>query len=781
MISVVIWMSEEPPEIEIELEDEYYIEKCLFGDTWSKERAEACQALAMQCNDELNEIPSPKDREKVRRNIINEARFELSKNEDDTIDVKGAEKFSIWSRSNTIFDEGFDAKNFIELLKQKRHGKCSIALYGIETQFWSQINEGLFQNIDNGDAVKNIELLLFSDHVRYATTPRDVRKLQLRDWQHETEGSSIEYAFKKAFTNPMGISHVDSLSEEARDILYNYLVKMKLITPKDFYVTDLSSQLKKYRICNEVHNPFITDGTYKYCSSALTNGKGQALEIWKRKGERYFYTLPEFIGKVTPSTPSIVYLITNIRHARESIKRDLKRASKLDKDDIYHKYYMDRAMKNQWDIKEWRLQLEELKERIVRNNWDQTAALGCWHNFLDMIEKKDYPDYIKGKQKEVEIAYSLGEITEEQATKLLKDIGILEEEFEISINQLDKPIIYQPTRMRIYGSQLALQNLINDAMCRVPLDEVQVDEVTKGKMREGFAGINVEQLLNRRIYNEEEINDLLDELDRLDIHNVLEGMALTREAVEVAGETELEYLTEFIEDAAKSIFKVEELDPIELIFGDFNEFINNEEITGIGYVFPGDEIDLSEQKRKGKKPIIFYEDNMEDEIEINKHEPQNWIRYATEAFPAMTRETLLKKFKAEYYYIHPEVTMYAWYDLNKVAAAADDAIDDLYDLLLYKIVDFMAINYLFVSREKISPVEQFYKHTINDLSGQLGRENYRDLLSTAKDIASIMKFINDKYDFPFKKYEDKDANDLLLDYLHDEAESIKQQIRKRLP
>ncbi|MCP4762598.1 MAG: hypothetical protein GY870_12530 [archaeon] len=744
----------------IELSDEYYEDKCLYGDVWDRDRSHACQILAMKCNDELNSINDGNKKYKIRQKIVDEAGISQYPNSDDIVEVNGGKPFKIWSRDYTIFEETYDTNNYIDKLKNdKKFGKCSIALYGVETQFWKQVSEGLFQNQDNATALRNIEGLIFDDKTTYTYYPKDIHFIKINEWllnnknvnyekRSAAEAKKLSY-FIDIFGEteaPFKVKYNDAsffIPQELEKI-YDYLVLSNEIEKTDFAVDVINASIP-VRLCNDVHNPYVTDGKYRFCSSAYTNGKGQSFEIYKQipqtEASKSLYTIPEYIKTEKGYLPQLIKARDYNKKLDDKWKEELK---KHDKDSVEYHHWKNKLKDSEFIQKSFNEAIERAKKEKLKIQWQETSVLGCWHNFYDLIPKEYYPEYIRGKYQEVENAVMVGEITEKQATKLLEDIGQLEKEFNDTL-KLHKPISYQPTRMRLYGSQIAIHGLINDNMCRVPLEDVFVDDITKSNVRKGFLGINLRQLVEHKIYTQEDINKMLAELARLDVHDILSKMAETRTAIDVAGESLIDSIHEEFANNYSDNLNNDEQDALEIIFGDLGEFMSHDMIQ-YTYTPINDVFDV---QVAGVTPLRIWETDTNDEREIEIEDVDQWIDMAAEAFPSVPSDMILAKFRDftdEYLYIKPEVTIYAWVDYGNLRDAVNESIEFLEEDNDEQLLDSLIEYY----REENLPkteqaIIQFYNETIKASCRNV--EECRELASrNLNNIARMKEYLNDKAD-----------------------------------
>ncbi len=426
------------------------------------------------------------ERKEVRRQIIDDVNFinRESLSEPKQALDSGEEYYKVYSDPN-IFDEGFDEKSYIDnRTEDKKFGVCHMALYGLEKQFFNQVNESFFQTKSNSDALQQVEALLLDENVRIEQKPV-VSDLELEiAWEEFKKNPNFENILLANFGDQNTISVSTEISDykkvehqinKIKEILFN----KGLLKPKGFRTIAKATPealQKKFEICNEVTNPKISQGRYKICSDADLKGK-----------QAFFFKV-----KQRPTQPSILDYTTG------------------------GKVVLERGGK-----------------------WVNGSRLDCWHNFLAYVE---YPEVIKKRWMEVLLAYENQDITKEQYDNAVNDIKKMEEMFQVDMREgnaqhgFTKPTTYQPLRLRLYGSQKSVNDLVNKFLRFNPLnDDTVPNSPTKYTIENAFEPLEIYQLRENRIITQEEMDEKLEEVKELTFDDIIE------QGTDAIRESEIEY------------------------------------------------------------------------------------------------------------------------------------------------------------------------------------------------------------------------------------------------
>ncbi|KKN19019.1 hypothetical protein LCGC14_0950060 [marine sediment metagenome] len=457
---------------DIELHNKSLIKQCVFGEPFSLKTTSACEELALRCNTNMKNSTF-QEREGLRRQVIDDVNFinRESKLEDKEALDSGEQYYKVYSDPN-IFDEGFDEKSYIDnKTEDKLFGICSLSLYGLEKQFFTQVNDSFFQSRANSDALKNTEAIIFDEDVKIVEKPI-ISELELDfAWEKFKGASFFDYLMLSNFGDQDTQSFSDDLDDYRRvpyqiDKLKDILIGRGFLHPKKYKkVPQASSDIyqKKYEICNLVTNPKVEQGRYKICSDADLKGK-----------QAFFFKI-----RKRPTQPSIIDYTTG------------------------EKVVLDRG-----------------------GNWVKGSRLDCWHNFLAYVE---YPEIIKNRWMEVLLAYENKDITKEQYDNAINDIKKMEELFQIDMREgnakhgFTKPTTYQPLRLRLYGSQKSVNDLVNKFLRFNPLnDDTVPNNPTRSTVENAFTPMEIYQLRENRIITPEFIEEQLEELNEMSLDDVWE-------------------------------------------------------------------------------------------------------------------------------------------------------------------------------------------------------------------------------------------------------------------
>lgn len=495
------------------------IDTCLNAGQYDPKRVEACKKLTDKCYKLMHsKDKSAGDHERTRRQIeekiIDDVKFV---NEESIFDEKeriasGESFYRVVSQPN-LFDGNFDENQYLDNKKGDRFEVCHIALYGLEKQFWQQVSEGLFQTEANSEALLEIESVIFDNNVGHQqykrVNPKNLEdflftviqgykadeKFGYLDSDYEGELDVLYMIRTGNFKSLNDMPHNAEMSFEA------YAISKGI--PYKEYNEYFPTQLKKEQeICNDITNPKVKQGKYRICSQANLKGK-QSFSI---KIQRIIDH-----DKVKYASDAVISYKDRILQLLEEFERSVK-AGGGSKDYLNHLESRIARLNELKEVEEIRLQ--ELK----RGYWYNVSELQCWHNFLGMVS---YPEALKNRSLDVQLAYENGDISEKKATKLLKEIGQLEDAFKTKFEEggasrgFTKPTMYQPTRARLYGSQFAVNDLLNKTLRFLPLNEdIVPNQYTRDTLLNAFAGIEYQQLtenvlLSEKIYKDK-MQDYLD-------------------------------------------------------------------------------------------------------------------------------------------------------------------------------------------------------------------------------------------------------------------------------
>ncbi|KKN51803.1 hypothetical protein LCGC14_0619030 [marine sediment metagenome] len=462
------------------------IKQCVFGESFNLKTTNSCKELATRCHINMHQNSTLKAREGLRSQIIDDVNFinRESLSEPKQALDSGEEYYKVYSDPN-LFDEGFDEKSYIDnRTEDKKFGVCHMSLYGLEKQFFSQVNDSFFQSKANSNALQETEALIFDENVRIEQKPI-VSDLELEiAWEEFKKNYDYENILLANFGDQNTISVSTEISDykkvehqinKIKEILFN----KGLLKPKGFKTVAKATPealQKKFEICNNVSNPKVEQGRYKICSSADL----------KNKQSFFFKT------RQRPIQPTIDEYLTG-----EPVS--LERGGK----------------------------------------WKDGSRLSCWHNFLAYVE---YPEVIKKRWMEVLLAYENNDITKEQYDNAVNDIKKMEEMFQVDMREgnaqhgFTKPTTYQPLRLRLYGSQKSVNDLINKFLRFNPLNDNTVpNSPTKYTIENAFEPIELYQLRENSIITPEFVEEQLAELKDMSLDDIWE------KAEEGVRESEIEY------------------------------------------------------------------------------------------------------------------------------------------------------------------------------------------------------------------------------------------------
>lgn len=284
---------------------------------------------------------------------------------------------------------------------------------------------------------------------------------------------------------------------------------------------------------------------YKICSDADLKGK-----------QAFFFKV-----KQKPPQPTIteyalqnIESIENLPNIRENPSfPTLLRAKEI----AEHKI---KTLASELNIKSYQEYLNEINKRIRQlksPTWKKGSKLDCWHNFLAYVE---YPSVVKDRWVEILLGYQDGSLTKEQYEKGVEEIKEMEEMFQIDMREgnaqhgFTKPTTYQPLRLRLYGSQKAVNDLVNKFLRFNPLnDDTVPNSPTRYTIENAFEPIELYQLRENKLITPEFIEEQLAEVNEMDLDDVWE------KAEEGVREGEVEY----------------ELDNWDEIWGDTDQIYDN--------------------------------------------------------------------------------------------------------------------------------------------------------------------------------------------------------------
>lgn len=149
----------------------------------------------------------------------------------------------------------------------------------------------------------------------------------------------------------------------------------------------------------------------------------------------------------------------------------------------------------------------------------EVGRLNCFHNFLNLVK---YPESIKNKWLDIQLAYESGEINEEQATKLLEDLAKLEDMFQMKVQEgsadegFESPTTYIPIRLRLYGAQFFNNNLINNTLAENPFtNELVPNSYIYNTIKNAFIPMEIEQLRRHIIYEKGTVEELSKKIENI--------------------------------------------------------------------------------------------------------------------------------------------------------------------------------------------------------------------------------------------------------------------------
>lgn len=160
-------------------------------------------------------------------------------------------------------------------------------------------------------------------------------------------------------------------------------------------------------------------------------------------------------------------------------------------------------------------------------DWDVVSTLDCWHNFLGLVE---YPEVIKNKWLEIQLAHEAGEISEEKALELIKELSKMEEMFQAKITEgntpkFNKPTSYQPTRLRLYGSQKYLNTLFNNILVEYPLDSGAINNsFVINTIKQALSIVEIKQLMENRIITDAEYEEFINIIKKMSLEEIKEKL-----------------------------------------------------------------------------------------------------------------------------------------------------------------------------------------------------------------------------------------------------------------
>ncbi|KKM88088.1 hypothetical protein LCGC14_1262180 [marine sediment metagenome] len=495
---------------------ENVIDDCLTGTVYSEGRSNQCLKLAEECYNIMREVLNEAHREKYRNNIIADSGIKNIESEDFVKIVAGKEYPSLYGY-NKLYDPTSDEEDYIQSKLKSPLGVCDIALFGLEKQFTEQIENGFFQSIHHGNAMKTAEHLVLDEKAAYEDVPnpysieRHFRKLtsdERRVIAEDIVGSDIDMKLVDDIARKDGFKYIHRN-------LYPKLMK--------YYQTEYPDEISTiprlaahtspgglvYETRNDVVNPKIQANKYRIGSRADLNSKqwffiekntkiddGFNVSTWE---EAKKLTVRVFWEEMKPSAKvrAIKSAIENAKKKGYSDKTIHHLENPTDDFDDFNDDAQESiriGIISLGDMFDDAVINETLEKRMAKYKYimPDGAILNCWHSFLGFF---NYPKRVRDEWIEINDAWKNGDIDEKTAMNLIRDLEHLERKFtneaekqaaiennanpdrreyipmtemgmaiftEANETGFVKPTQYQPLRLRLYGSQKYINDIINN-------------------------------------------------------------------------------------------------------------------------------------------------------------------------------------------------------------------------------------------------------------------------------------------------------------------------------
>jgi len=461
------------------------IKKCLYDPSLSIERTRACRDLAYECHKNMKTELSAEERKDLRQRILNETAFKHDvsprKPEEGStapteveIDKK---KFVVPVRESTILDYGADAERYIKDKQKEPFGYCSLAMYGIENQYYDIINDTPMQPKKQADYIEQAERLIFQENIEYTET-HDYGKL----WD--------DMDFKKKQKILDKIPNVDPSVLNVRVPLYKIDDKSvisfiqddlnkntdwkeldKLYPNRhysDLYVGTSHNDFNQKKCDPLDYNPFVEPGKYRYCTEAdFTNKQTIKIEkknliemahlaprIMEHANSMTFQELWKYVPKETREY--IVKRIINIATPSDEAKAitgNLDNVSITTLNDIWH------ALFTKYKPEELLKTLEDLPAQY---DWTRSGDLPCWHNQIEYFYTEAA---IEKRIEDLTELLNKGEIEYEYYETEVKKLNDIAKVVSTESPMTPPPYFvqkssYMPMRHRMHFSQSAIDSIL---------------------------------------------------------------------------------------------------------------------------------------------------------------------------------------------------------------------------------------------------------------------------------------------------------------------------------
>lgn len=458
-------MSYEEKLPELEFSKEELIHKCIYGDTYSEDRNNACMQLKDSCLLKMNKLSNIEQQE-IRDNIMNEAGIEsvpdlenkvyldkhgrpiaehelegyyinLSPDPQTFTNIVYAEEAYKYPEEQLKYipprkisaevikyystKKHFDDKYIQEKTKDP-FGECYLSLLGIETQFNEQIGDGLFQTANN-----------------------------------------------------------------ARDVIH---IEEEILYPE--------VEIDVYETCNNILNPKFPPEEYQICSE--TTNHNEQHWVLKKKDIIKKAIQADTWEQVRGLDMELVWDVIKPED-KVSVHRSALGETR-NVENVWYRYIETERNKIIDYIKDnltpqQRADMVESRDELY--GYKEISRQDCVTNVFAMT---NYPDILRTRWLDIQLAYENGEISEDKALKLIEDLKNYGDVKKTVFREgeappgFTKPTEYIPSRLRLNSAQYYMNSLFNNALI-----DNSINDIVKNSYEYNFITNNLTAEINDQLKN----------------------------------------------------------------------------------------------------------------------------------------------------------------------------------------------------------------------------------------------------------------------------------------